>query len=202
MAPVMLVFTLFVWWWMTHTLFINEGTSLVQIAIAGGAISREMIWLEPWRLFTASLTHVDSAHLFVNCALTFVFSTTLSILTRPAMALAVFITAGAIGAAAAAWLHPGWHLGASAGAFGLLGALGARLAKDPNLTGWRAFTPGLLGLVLATLAPGNLTAHLGGFTVGCLLGVASSRNAKWLVISTISAWIIGLIAFILDKINP
>lgn len=126
---------------------------------------------QPHRLFLASTAHLSPFHLLVNLVLLWIAGLAVARLSSAWMVPGTFIVSGVLGTAATLAFHGGYALGASAGVFGVFGALICLLpAPDPSRA-WRVrlIVAGLV-LALGALGGGDLVAHWAGFLAGVLLG--------------------------------
>lgn len=155
----------------TGSLFFERGAASAERILDG----------EMWRVVTALTLHADLAHVAANAAACAVFGTALFRAVGPGVGLWLLLLAGAGGNLLNALLHGSAHsaVGASTAVFGGLGALGSiqLVRRRRSEGGWRAWAP--LGAALALLAwlgsgpNSDVVAHLLGFIVGAILGVAA-----------------------------
>ena len=131
-----------------------------------------------WRLFTAVWLHGDLAHLCSNLAIGFVLLGLAMGHYGTGLALLAAYVAG-VGGNVAGWLfNPTTHsLGASGMVMGALGLLAAYslMWRRKTLRNWKFAAAGIAAavmlFVLLALGPGtDVTAHLGGFVCGLILG--------------------------------
>lgn len=155
-----------------------------------------------WRLFTATMLHVDLAHLMANLAIGFPVLGLAMGRYGPACALLAAYLAGVGGNVAGLFLHtdlrPG--LGASGmvmGGFGLLTiqSLSLRL-KNPK--SWKYIIGGVLGgIMLFTLfgldPASDVVAHLGGFICGLILGAAMALIPQKKLLSPLANNLCGVV---------
>ncbi|HTZ70145.1 MAG TPA: rhomboid family intramembrane serine protease [Acetobacteraceae bacterium] len=176
---------------------------------------------EWFRVFTASLLHLNLRHLAGNMLMLAVLGTMLERLVGPLQLLIILLATAVASqaASAAAGLQFGAHLyaiGASGGLFGILGALvvvtwrfrtdlpaGFRLSRRV----WIVLV-GLNMVLLPSLQPQvDKAAHLGGFLAGLLAGVilvthkaelrevaGPRRNARLALAAVAFLWVAGLAA--------
>lgn len=151
-------------------------------AQAGAASAARIMEGEVWRTVTALTLHADPAHILGNAAACAIFVTALARALGPGLAAWLVLLAGAGGNFLTALLHRTDHsaVGASTAIFGALGSLvGLALVRRqrPGPARRRAWMPLASGLaLLALLGTGeraDLAAHLFGFVVGGVLGIAT-----------------------------
>jgi len=133
-----------------------------------------------WRLVTAGLLHVNVQHVMLNAAALFFTGAILEKLVGRARFVVIALTASIVGNVASTLFGSfSMSIGASSCIFGLLGALlVVQHTKHATLPLALVVAPKrwvyLLGLnALISLLPGiDLSAHVGGFLAGALLGAA------------------------------
>lgn len=151
--------------------------------------------LQLWRVVTAVFLHADPFHLGSNLlwlTLLIVLLTRLR-LARAAEALTIAFSAAVLGHLVSALLSPGMSVGASGGAFGLLGLAFYRggVSPPPRVEAWHRWSlliVGLLGVVAPLASRTGVdvdhAAHLGGFAAGVGLGLTAwgtDRRSRWAV---------------------
>jgi membrane associated rhomboid family serine protease len=151
---------------------------------------------------SASLLHVDFRHLMVNLVLTLTFGHTLTVMTGASWSWSIFFVSAWIGSIIATLSHSGWFIGASAGVFGLLGAIALSLgrAKKPGALGQGLLITGL-SIFLGTVGIGNSTAHLGGFAAGVGLVMVPRRFHMSIQRLTWLSILIGLILMVVSRVG-
>ncbi|MBP9591161.1 MAG: rhomboid family intramembrane serine protease [Steroidobacteraceae bacterium] len=141
---------------------------------------------EAWRAMTALTLHLDVGHLLANLGFGSVFGLLAGQLLGPGIAWATVLAAAASANFLNAYLQPAGHssIGASTAVFATLGLLAAyawrRRAGDGGRWAYR-WAPLVAGIILLgfTGAGGEHTdvlAHLSGFALGTIAGVA---HATW-----------------------
>nr|WP_275943111.1 rhomboid family intramembrane serine protease [Pseudenhygromyxa sp. WMMC2535] len=160
-----------------------------------GALAPARIWLDGdwWRLLTAGLLHGSWLHLALNMSGLWVVGQWVERAWGPWRMLLLFTLSSVGGCLASlAWAEAPLVVGASAGIFGIAGALvvgrawGREAIQDAlepisaaRLAGWLAFWLVLgFGLPLLGVSVLAQAGHLGGLAVGAALGWASSRPEK------------------------
>lgn len=161
------------------------------LARAGGMRDKAMDRGELWRLVSAAFLHADGLHLLVNAIAIIVLGRVCEAVFGPVRLLWLFLSAAILGSAFS-WLLGGTPLsvGASGGAFGMLGAVvvfGWRHRDDLPAEMGRTFrwiALGWVGLnvllgVVAELLYGasflDHAAHVGGLLGGCLIAMVSGN---------------------------
>jgi rhomboid protease GluP len=168
------------WWDIPATELLAQGASFGP-AIAGG---------ESWRLLSALFLHGGLLHLLFNGAALLEIGRVVERRIGSARTLSVFLLAGAWGFLASLLWQPGViSIGASGGIFGLLGvwamlairAIGQAGEADRTRRQLGVMAAVLLALGLGFLIPNvDHAAHLGGLSVGLLLGaVVGVRERRW-----------------------
>jgi len=143
---------------------------------------------EAWRTVTALTLHLDVGHLLANLGFGTVFGFLAGQLLGPGVAWATVLVAAAAANGINAYLQPATHAsaGASTAVFATLGLLAAyawRRRRDDGGRWAYRWAPLVAGVILLgfTGAGGERTdvlAHLTGFAMGVLAGVA---HAAWRV---------------------
>jgi rhomboid protease GluP len=151
---------------------------------------------EWWRAVTALTLHVDVGHLLANLGFGTVFGLLAGQLLGPGVAWATVLLAAALANVANRLIAPDTHssIGASTAVFATLGLLAAYAWRRRADTGDRwayRWAPLIAGVILLgfTGAGGERTdvlAHLTGFVMGVLAGLA---HARWRVPrGTVAQW--------------
>jgi membrane associated rhomboid family serine protease len=198
----------------------NSGRSVVTYSLMGlsiiifilelltsgtnGTVTRDLgyttgdVLFMPWTLITASFVHGSILHLAFNMYSLFVLGPTLEQLLGRWRYLALFLISSLGGWVAVDLLAPGSVIGASAGIFGLLGALFViqrRLGSGST---------GLVSVIVLNLAIGffvpNISwqAHVGGVLVGALVGfifleTRARKRRVWQVLALIGVVVVLVI---------
>lgn len=157
-----------------------------------------------WRTVTALTLHVDHAHLIGNLAAGLVFGLLVAQLLGAGLAWFAIVLTGALGNALTAWLQTPDHaaIGASTALFGALGIL-AGFMRQRRVVPWRGgirrwapLSAGILLLVFLGFGGENtdVGAHVAGFALGGLLGLALGRWGHHLPQGWRAQWLYGLAA--------
>jgi rhomboid protease GluP len=140
-----------------------------------GAKLREAILAgQWWRLVTAGFLHGGLFHLLINSWVLFDVGAQVEEVYGGARYIVIYFMATVCGFFASAWWYPGLSVGASAGLFGLIGAMIALGVRHPMGEAIRGLYIrwAIYGLLIGLL-PGlriDMAAHLGGLAAG--FGVA------------------------------
>jgi rhomboid protease GluP len=147
----------------------------------GGADASRILDGELWRTVTALTLHADLVHLFSNAVAAAIFLAALSSLVGAGLAVALFVTTGACGNLANAFIQGSSHvaIGASTAIFGAVGVLGTmglvRRRREPGRKrgAWISVAAalGLLAMLGTGTGRTDVLAHLFGFFCGAVLGV-------------------------------
>lgn len=140
---------------------------------------------EWWRVITSLTLHADLGHLLGNVLIGGVFGYFAGQLFGPGIAWASILSAGALGGVVDGLLMPNTHetIGASGAVFATLGMVAAyawRQRANPRMR-WAQRTAPLLAAagVLGMLGSGgentDVLAHLTGFAMGIVFGIAYAR---------------------------
>jgi len=178
----------------------RHSTLLRMGALARDVYGPDLPPLEFWRYLSAVFVHSSVLHLVFNMLALSSFGGALERQLGSARYAVLFLATGILGFVISDYWNrpmPVYTLGASGGAFGLLGArIGVLYARrDP---GWKdelirnAVLAGILALAMRV----NTAAHLGGAAVGVVLGVLfekESRPARLTPLFAIIA-VVGLLA--------
>jgi membrane associated rhomboid family serine protease len=136
---------------------------------------------EPWRYLSAMFVHSSVLHLVFNMLALSSFGGVLERQLGSARYAVLFLATGILGFVISDyWTNSiGLTLGASGGAFGLLGArIGVLYARrDP---GWKdeLIRNAVLAAILALAMRVNTAAHLGGAAVGVVLGLLFEKEPR------------------------
>jgi rhomboid protease GluP len=127
-----------------------------------------------WRLITAGFLHGGLLHLCMNSWVLFDLGAQVEEMYGPSRLIAIYFLATVGGFFASTWWFAGLSIGASAGVFGLIGAMIALGLRHPLGAGIRALYIrwAIYGLLLGLL-PGlriDNAAHLGGLAAGFACG--------------------------------
>lgn len=164
----------------------------VELLARAGALVASEVWLDHawWRLASAGLLHGSWLHLAVNGWALWIVGSWTERVWGPGRQLALFALASLGGCLASlAWAEAPIVVGASAGIFGVAGALvmvRAFGAKDQQKKVEPVSAKILGGQLVFWLVVGALlplfgvellaqAGHLGGLVMGCLVGLAFSR---------------------------
>lgn len=136
--------------------------------------------VEPWRLLSAVFVHFSALHVGMNMWALLGFGRSLEERLGWARSFLIFVGAGVGGFVVSVWWYgdgQGLTAGASGGVFGQLGAV-IGIVMTRKLPGWKELLVQNLvyALVLGLVLRVNTAAHLGGFGVGLLLGIAFERE--------------------------
>ncbi len=157
-----------------------------------------------WRAVTALTLHVDHAHLLGNLAAGLVFGLLVAQLLGAGLGWLAIVLTGAVGNAITAMLRAPDHaaIGASTALFGALGIL-AGFMRQRRVVPWRGgirrwapLSAGILLLVFLGFGGENtdVGAHVAGFALGGLLGLALGRWGRRLPQGPRAQWLYGLAA--------
>jgi len=137
---------------------------------------------ESWRAMTALTLHLDVGHLLANLGFGIVFGLLAGQLLGAGIAWGSVLAAASAANLLNAFVQPAWHssVGASTAVFATLGLLAAyswRRRRDPGDRWAYRWAPLVAGVILLgfTGAGGERTdvlAHLTGFAMGALAGIA------------------------------
>jgi len=157
----------------------------VEFAQTAGAAGPNALIGSYHRLFTATLAHLSPAHLVVNLVLLWIAGLSLGRIGASMLLILVFLVAGWVATIATILYSDGLVLGASAGIFGVFGALVGQLRQLAGPIGWgRGVVLSVVILVIGSLGYGDIVAHWSGFFVGVLLGSIHWRRG-------LSRWVTG-----------
>jgi membrane associated rhomboid family serine protease len=153
----------------------------------GGADADRILHGELWRTVTSLTLHADFGHAASNAAATALFFGMVSNLLGLGLGCALVLLAGAGGNLANAFLHGSSHLaiGASTAVFGAVGVIGGlsmarhRRNASSRRRAWLSIAAALalLGMLGTAGARVDVWAHLCGFLVGAILGIAAAYVA-------------------------
>jgi membrane associated rhomboid family serine protease len=167
---------LLAFYWVTGG-FAHAGATFERGVMVMDALHRG----EWWRLVTAATLHANLEHALGNASFVLVLAWAASERFGPGVTLLVWLVTAAGGFVVSVWFSDAAvvTVGASGGLFGLLGAAGGngwRGRRDiPFAWRERMRVGGAAALLLAFTAfsrEANIPAHLGGFVVGTLCGLA------------------------------
>lgn len=144
---------------------------------------------EWWRLFTAMFLHGGMTHILMNMFSLYLIGRGVEVYFEKKAYVSIYLFSGLIGGLASLYMHPNSvGIGASGAIFGIFGALaGFFLAhRDKIATHSREFMKDfavVLGLNLAlglSIPSIDVSAHIGGLTIGLIGGFVISKNPKWI----------------------
>jgi len=130
---------------------------------------------EYYRFFTSMFLHKDIYHFLYNAFSLYLFGTRCEKYIGRGAFAAIYLISGLTGGILSAVLLKGTSIGASAGIFGVLGAVSVLARKTrrsvDGLSYFSLMTLALIGIAVGFLEPfTDNIAHLGGFTAGFLTG--------------------------------
>ncbi len=152
--------------------FMNiDGRTLFEF----GAKLREALALgQWWRLVTAGFLHGGLMHLLMNSWVLFDLGAQVEEIYGASRLIVIYFLATVAGFFASAWWSPALSVGASAGLFGLIGAMIALGRRHPLGEAVRGlYVRWVIYMLLLGLLPGlriDNAAHLGGLGAGFLCG--------------------------------
>jgi len=198
---------------LTLTFFGVTGGSQMQSVwfVHGELLRTAFLQGEWWRLFTAATLHADLIHVSSNAFFFLLLGWAAGEHFGAGMMLGVCLLTSLFGFAVSLMFSDFYSsVGISGGLFGLLGASGAHAWKhaandleSTRLSRLRSYGAAILLLAMTAFSPqANLLAHLAGFALGVLIGLAaplaSLRNSIQLsaamgtALMIIGAWLIAL----------
>jgi len=180
---------------------------------------------EWWRLLTAGFLHVGLFHAFVNMVILFDVGRIVERLYGNVAFLAIYLLAVFAGSTVSLAVHPELtSVGASAGVFGVFGALLVFMKRNQGVVPRHLvtrFTSGgvlfvVINVVYGALAPGiDNAAHVGGVAGGLLAGVCLVRTlpprperVMWRVVRAgalaagLGGLALGVIVFVEPRVAP
>ncbi|MEE2757456.1 MAG: rhomboid family intramembrane serine protease [Myxococcota bacterium] len=167
----------------------NEEDVLHQ-AIAGGALSRDHLFREPWRVVCAPLLHLHAVHLTTNLLFCGLLGIVCSVNRSARSTLSIFFMSGWFATVAGVLMQPGWFLGASGAMFGLLGATIS--ANRHTLAGQRLLFVSAVSVLLSVLSKGDPIAHIAGLSSGAVLGRFDVYKRDLVSNSTLMIALVGM----------
>jgi len=173
----------------------DPGAVLLRL---GGNVAALVDDGEWFRLFSAGFLHVDLTHVLFNALFIGVFGPRLERIVGPARFVSIYLLSGIAGAGLASRIDA-FSVGASASAFGLLGALGvlqlrcgeslpAGLRIDAR--GWATLL--VLNLALPFMLHISWAGHVGGLVAGASCAFVFTRSVGdplSLGASTVARWL-------------
>ncbi len=143
-------------------------------ASISGALNRDVMTHQPWRVATAIFAHSGINHLVTNCLAVFILSTLCLPLLGPYRVVWVSWSMAWVGGICASIMEPGWVLGASGAYYGLCAFAAGSIFKE---RGAGSFSQGtaLLGTLMAmqSIFGGDGWAHSGAAIIGLGFGYLS-----------------------------
>jgi membrane associated rhomboid family serine protease len=171
---------------------------------AGAANAGRILDGEWWRTITALALHADLGHLMGNLAFGVVISLLAAEVLGSGLAWLAMLVAGASGNALDAVFHAADHtaIGASTALFGALGILSGHTRSSrivPWRGGLRRWAPIGAGVMLLTFLGfgGERTdvgAHVAGFAVGIVIGVALAHAGARVPQGAVAQRVYGMLA--------
>ncbi|MBV71909.1 MAG: hypothetical protein CMH52_11310 [Myxococcales bacterium] len=157
---------LLVGWW--GIFGITGDQNILNRAIAGGALSREYLTAEPWRIISAPLLHLHAVHLATNLLFCGLLSIGCSLNRSMRSTVSLFFISGWFATVVGVLTQPGWFLGASGAMFGLLGAIIASHRRA--LSNGRLLLVSVVAICVSLLSKGDAVAHVAGLVSGAVIG--------------------------------
>lgn len=131
---------------------------------------------EWWRLITAGFLHGGLLHILMNSWVLFDIGAEVEMIYGTSRFIVFYFVATVMGFLASSFIYPGISIGASAGIFGLIGAMIAFGITDKSALGSYAkalyIRWAIYGLLMGFLPffPTDNAAHIGGVTSGFIVG--------------------------------
>lgn len=156
---------------LSHSTNISTQT-LVQL----GASNKELIKLQPWRMFTSMWLHLTPTHLIFNMFFLWVVGSQLECIFGHWRFLFVYLLSGMVGDTTAAMFSKNnvVSAGASTALFGLIGAgiIIGLIHPDLRFLANSLISTFIANIIYDLICPGiSLTGHLGGLVGGLVLGL-------------------------------
>ena len=161
----------------------TDGVSGQIVVLLGGKVPSLIYqYGQWWRLITAGFLHGGFVHLAMNSYTLWILVTEVEQFYGTSRLVVAYVFSTFTGFLCSLVFSPGFSLGASAAAFGLIGimlAMGVKHRSDPLVQLVRAqYTQWVIFSLVLSLLPGvDLAAHIGGFIGGFLVGFAGGLPA-------------------------
>lgn len=172
----------------------------------GSADAERIVAGELWRSVTALTLHADLKHALANAIAGAIFLTAVCRRLGPGLGVALVLLTGVGGNLINAFAHETYHVSVGAstavfGAVGVLGGIGVVRRRRVGVRGRYAWVPLAAGLALLAMLGTtgeriDLWAHLFGFAVGSVLGLAVALTVPGRPGARVQ-WVFGLVALAL-----
>lgn len=172
----------------------------------GSADAERIVAGELWRSVTALTLHADLKHALANAIAGAIFLTAVCRRLGPGLGVALVLLTGVGGNLINAFAHETYHISVGAstavfGAVGVLGGIGVVRRRRLGVRGRYAWVPLAAGLALLAMLGTtgeriDLWAHLFGFAVGGVLGLAVALTVPVRPGARVQ-WVFGLVALAL-----
>lgn len=172
----------------------------------GSADAERIVAGELWRSVTALTLHADLKHALANAIAGAIFLTAVCRRLGPGLGVALVLLTGVGGNLINAFAHETYHVSVGAstavfGAVGVLGGVGVVRRRRLGVRGRYAWVPLAAGLALLAMLGTtgeriDLWAHLFGFAVGGVLGLAVALTVPVRPGARVQ-WVFGLVALAL-----
>jgi len=146
---------------------------------------------EWWRLFTAMFLHGGMTHILMNMVSLYIIGRGMETYFSAKSYLSIYLFSGLFGGLASLYMHPeSVGIGASGAIFGVFGALAGFFIAHRRHIGehTRAFMKEFAVIIAINLVIGfsmpevDVSAHIGGLTVGFLGGYLLSKDPRFLAL--------------------
>ena len=171
------------------------GSFRASTIVRFGALIRQYVAVEPFRLLSAGFVHANLLHVGMNLFMFAQFGAQLEHELGSARSFVLFVASVIAGSLVSTfWFGQGLMVGASGGVFGQFGAFVGLLYAHRNPHWKRTLWTGVIYTVLVSLAIGavDTAAHVGGFAAGAVLGFALFKEQRQLRLDRAQAALAGV----------
>jgi len=183
----------------------------MQVLVNMGALYGPLTVLkgEWWRLFTAMFLHGGMTHILMNMVSLYIIGRGMEMYFSAKSYLSIYLFSGLLGGLASLYMHPeSVGIGASGAIFGVFGALAGFFIAHRKHIGehTRVFMKEFAVIIAINLVIGfslpevDVSAHVGGLTVGFLGGYLLSKDPRFLLLySGLMVLLIAAVIFYLPQ---
>ena len=152
----LVIAVLLVGWW--GIFGITGDQNILNRAIAGGALSREYLTAEPWRIISAPLLHLHAIHLATNLLFCALLSIGCSLNRSMRSTVSRFFISGWFATVIGVLTQPGWFLGAII------------TSHRQTLSNRKMVLLSMVAVCVSLLSKGDAVAHVAGLVSGAVIG--------------------------------
>ncbi|NLJ41448.1 MAG: rhomboid family intramembrane serine protease [Clostridiales bacterium] len=177
-----------IWIVMSLTGLVKGWNQNIQLQFFGAKINGLIAMGQYWRMLTAMFLHVGLLHLFFNSYALYIYGPVVEKLFGKVKFIIIYLISGLMGNLLSYLFSPNPAAGASGAIFGLMGSL-LYFRKERKRVFQKVFGPGLLIVIGINLVYGftqqgidnwgHIGGLIGGFAIGCALGLYKDSRKQY-----------------------